>query len=67
MDHYKKNLQALGNLRDANHKISKIENTLKKKYLRNKKESILIQDLLEDSLNKYHNIIKNLDSVIFNK
>jgi hypothetical protein len=65
MDNYKKNLTAIDNLRKTNSKITKIEYTLKGKYMRNNKEAKFNNNILEDSMNKYHNIIKNLDNSLF--
>lgn len=63
---YQNNIKSLDNLRQANKKINNVELTLKKKYIRNKKETDDLNKLLDDSLDKYHSIIKNLDKVIFN-
>ncbi len=65
MDKYKKNISALDNLRLFNKRISNVEITLKKKYLRNQREYKDIQQMLENSIEKYHSIMKNLDNLIF--
>ena len=64
MTKYQNNLKALDNLRKTNKQIDDIEKTLKGKYLCNKQELLCLQRMLNDSMNKYHNIMKNLDGFL---
>jgi len=65
MKNYQANIKSLDNLRKVNKKISNVEVALKKKYLRNKRETEDLNNLLDDTLEKYYSIIKNLDATIF--
>jgi hypothetical protein len=67
MKTYQRNIEALDNLRQVNKKICKVEVTLKKKYLRNKRVTDDLINLMDDSMEKYHSIVKNLDSITFEK
>jgi len=64
MNKYKRNLKALDNLRSTNKRITEIEIILEKKYQFNKKQMDDVEKLLNDSMNKYTNIIKNLDGFL---
>ena len=66
MNKYQNNIKSLDNLRKVNKKLNHIELSLKKKYLRNKRQTEDLDNLMEDTLEKYHSIIKNLDNVVFN-
>jgi len=61
MTKYQNNLKALDNLRKTNKQINDIDDVLKKKYLCNKQELKYLHNILNDSMDKYHHIIKNLD------
>ncbi len=64
MDKYKNNLIALENLRKANRRLNEIDITLNNKYQRNKKDLAHLQLILTESINHYHQIIKNLDGFL---
>ena len=61
MNKYKNNLKALDNLRKINKKITEIDIIIQNKYQFNKKRSENTKHILDNSMDKYHNIIKNLD------
>ena len=61
MTKYQNNLKALDNLRKTNKQLTSIDTTLKNKYLCNKQDLKDLQYLLDDSINKYHSIIRKLD------
>jgi hypothetical protein len=65
MDNYNKNLTAIKNLKKTHSEITQIENTLQKKYLGNTIDYKNINNILDNSMCKYHSIIKNLDKLIF--
>ena len=64
MSKYQNNLKVLDNLLKTNKDINNIETNLKSKYLCNKQTLIDLQYILNDSIDKYHNIIKNLDQFL---
>jgi len=61
MDKYKDNLIALDKIRTTNRKLNDIDKTLKSKYEFNKKHVSLMHVMLEESIDRYHGIIRNLD------
>lgn len=51
-------------LEDMNKNIEYIESSLKQKYLKNKQNSIELNDLMSSTINHYYAILKNLESFI---
>jgi len=64
MDKYRNNLRAMDNLMKTNRQLNDIDSTLKRKYLCRMKDLSNLQSLLNNSVDKYHNIIKNLDGFL---
>lgn len=64
MDKYKANLLALDKITKTNKKLNDIDKTLQSKYTCNIKHTALMKNILSDSLDKYHDIIKNLDKFL---
>ena len=64
MDKYRSNLYALDNIAKTNKNIDDTEKVLKCKHLYNKRRLVVYHTLLDDSFDKYHSIIRNLDSFL---
>jgi hypothetical protein len=62
-DNFKNNIKALDSLRVINKKINRTGKYIKLKYLLNKKKSFDNNKLLDDSMEKFYKIIKNLDKL----
>lgn len=61
MNKYKDNLKALDNLRRTNKQLDDVDAALQRKYLCNKQWLKDLHHMLDDSIDKYHGIIRNLD------
>ena len=55
------NLKNIGKIAELNKDLDKIDKVLERKMLHNKKYTELLEKLIENTLENYHNIIKNLD------
>ncbi len=64
MNNYANNLNSMDNLRKVNKKIIDIENSLERKYISNKFYSRDLKKILDESINRYFIILKNLECLI---
>lgn len=61
MDQFRKNLYTIENLRVVNHELDNIDDSLERKLKINKEYTDFLNHLLEDTLNHYEKVVKNLD------
>ena len=64
MEKYNTNLASFDKIRKTNKKLNEIDKILHNKYTCNTKTLSLMHAMLNESIDKYHSIIRNLDGFL---